>query len=51
VSNENDVAMPEGWPKNELIKDHVIIPPASSIKEVRDRETDIKNDKIEAYDW
>ena len=27
VSEVNDVAIPAGWPENELVRDHVIVPP------------------------
>ena len=46
VSDKNGVAMPCNWPNNDLIKDHVIIPPASNVK---DAETRLK--QYEGFDW
>ncbi len=48
ISDKEGVAMPHNWPNNELVKDHVIIPPASSEAEKQER----MNDKsIECIDW
>ncbi|MFW6285722.1 MAG: peroxiredoxin [Nanoarchaeota archaeon] len=46
VSDKNHVAIPAGWPNNELIKDRVIIPPAQNEKDAKGR---LK--KYEGYDW
>ncbi len=46
ISDSNNVAMPANWPNNELIKDEVIIPPASTEEEAKER---IK--KYSCYDW
>lgn len=46
LSDENGVAVPANWPENELIKDRVIIPPASNVEEAKKR----KNNK-DCYDW
>ena len=46
VADKNGVAMPCNWPNNDLIKDHVIIPPASNVK---DAETSLK--QYEGFDW
>ncbi len=32
ISDKNKVAMPANWPNNEIVKDHVIIPPATDVK-------------------
>jgi peroxiredoxin (alkyl hydroperoxide reductase subunit C) len=46
ISDKNKVAMPENWPKNELIGDKVIIPPP------KDMETAEKRMNPEnGYDW
>ena len=37
VAEKNGVAIPANWPKNELIKDRVIIPPASDTKTAKKR--------------
>ena len=46
VSDKNGVAIPANWPKNELVKDRVIIPPASDITTAKKR---LK--EYECYDW
>ena len=46
ISDKNRVAMPAGWPNNELIGDRVIIPPATDEKTARER---LK--KYECFDW
>jgi peroxiredoxin (alkyl hydroperoxide reductase subunit C) len=51
VSDKNGVAMPANWPNNELIGSKVIIPPASSEKEAKERLEKAKKKEIEAYDW
>ena len=46
VSDKNGVAVPAGWPANELIGDRVIIPPPGSVAEAEKR-----LEKYEGYDW
>lgn len=46
TSDANSVAIPAGWPSNELIGDRVIIPPAKSVEEAKTRLKD-----NEGYDW
>jgi peroxiredoxin (alkyl hydroperoxide reductase subunit C) len=46
IADKNNVAMPANWPKNELLKDRVIIPPASDVKTAEKR---LK--EYECYDW
>jgi peroxiredoxin (alkyl hydroperoxide reductase subunit C) len=46
ISDKNGVAIPANWPKNELIKDKVIIPPASDEKTAKKR---LK--EYDCYDW
>ncbi len=46
VSDKNGVAMPANWPKNELINDEVIIPPASDVETAKERPKQYK-----CYDW
>lgn len=46
ISDDNGVAIPAGWPENELIKDRVIIPPPGSQKEAAERLS-----KYDGYDW
>jgi hypothetical protein len=45
--SENKVAMPAGWPDNELIKDRVIIPPANNVADALKR----KESCEDGYDW
>lgn len=51
VADANKVAMPHNWPNNELIKDKVIIPPASSVQEKEERMKKVANKELECYDW
>lgn len=46
TAEKEGVAIPANWPNNELIKDSVIIPPASDIKTAKKRK-----EKYECYDW
>jgi peroxiredoxin (alkyl hydroperoxide reductase subunit C) len=46
ISDKEHVAMPANWPNNELIKDRVIIPPASDVKTAEKRVKD-----YDCYDW
>ncbi|MCD6441047.1 MAG: peroxiredoxin [Candidatus Marinimicrobia bacterium] len=46
VGAENQAAMPANWPENELIKDRVIVSPATDVKTAEER---VK--KYECYDW
>ncbi len=46
TSEEKGVALPAGWPENELIGDRGIIPPPSSEEEAEKR-----MDQYEGYDW
>jgi peroxiredoxin (alkyl hydroperoxide reductase subunit C) len=46
TSDANGVAMPAGWPNNELIKDRVIVPPATDEKTAKERLGQFDN-----YDW
>ena len=46
VAEKHGVAIPANWPKNELIKDRVIIPPASDVNTAQKR---LK--EYDGYDW
>ena len=46
VADKNKVAMPANWPNNELLKDRVIIPPASDVRTAMERPK-----KYQCYDW
>ncbi len=45
-STANKVAMPANWPENELVGDHVIIPPAKTEAEAKSRAG-----KKDCFDW
>ncbi len=51
ISDKHGVAMPAGWPNNELIKDKVIIPPAQDVKTAQERLEKASNGEFECYDW
>jgi peroxiredoxin (alkyl hydroperoxide reductase subunit C) len=46
TSDQNGVAIPAGWPNNELIKDRVIVPPAQDVAGAESRMKE-----HEGYDW
>ncbi len=46
VADKHNVAMPANWPNNELLKDRLIIPPASDVKTAKKRPKE-----YECYDW
>jgi len=46
LSDEKGVAIPAGWPENELVKDHVIVPPVTDVREIKKR-----MDEYDCFDW
>ena len=50
-SEKEGVAIPANWPNNELIEDHVILPPASTVDQINKRKKQQKDGKIDCYDW
>jgi len=46
LSDEKGVAIPAGWPENELIKDRVIVPPATDVAGAKKRSSE-----YECFDW
>jgi peroxiredoxin (alkyl hydroperoxide reductase subunit C) len=46
VADKNKVAIPANWPNNELIKDEVIVPPASDVQTAKERTR-----QYECFDW
>ncbi len=46
ISDKEGVAMPANWPNNEIIKDEVIIPPASDEKTAEERPQN-----YDCFDW
>jgi len=51
VSDKHGVAIPANWPENELVGDHVIVPPASDEETAKKRLEEAKARKIECIDW
>ena len=51
ISDTNGVAPPHKWPNNELIRDRVIVPPAGTIRQIKEREKAKTKGEIECYDW
>jgi peroxiredoxin (alkyl hydroperoxide reductase subunit C) len=51
VSDENKVAVPANWPENEIVGDHVIVPPASDEKTAEERMEQDKKGEIKCLDW
>ena len=51
VADKHGVAIPANWPENELVGDHVIVPPASDEETARKRLEEAKAGKIECFDW
>ena len=46
TSDKNGVAIPAGWPNNELIGDSVIVPPANNVEMAKER-----TGANDCYDW
>jgi peroxiredoxin (alkyl hydroperoxide reductase subunit C) len=44
-------AMPANWPNNELIGDHVIVPPANTVEMISKRMEQEKAGEIKCLDW
>ncbi len=51
ISDINGVAMPAQWPDNEIVGDHVIIPPAKDVKTAKERLEKAKAGEFECFDW
>jgi len=51
ISDENKVAMPANWPNNEIVGDHVIVPPATDVETAMARLKDADAGKHECFDW
>lgn len=50
-SDKNFCAMPANWPKNELVGDHIIIPPAKDVKTANERKEKAAKGEFECFDW
>ena len=51
IADKEGVAMPANWPNNEILKDHVIIPPATDVKTAQERFERAKKGEFECFDW
>ena len=51
ISDQNKVAIPANWPNNEIVGNHVIIPPATDTKTAKDRLARAKVGEFECFDW
>ncbi len=51
ISDKNKVAMPANWPNNEILKDRVIIPPATDVKTAKERLKKAEEGEFKCYDW
>lgn len=51
VSDNNKVAIPANWPNNDIIRDHVIIPPPRDVKTLKERLVKAKAGEFECFDW
>nr|WP_172632624.1 peroxiredoxin [Methanotorris igneus] len=51
TSDKKGMAMPANWPNNDILGDKVIIPPASTIEEIKQRKEACKKGEIECLDW
>lgn len=51
IADKNKVAMPANWPKNELMGDNVIIPPAKDVDTAKKRLIEAEAGEFECYDW
>ncbi len=46
LADKESVAIPAGWPDNELVKDHVIVPPATDVDGAKSR-----SKEYQCFDW
>lgn len=51
IADKNKVAMPANWPNNEIVGDHVIVPPATDVETAKDRLAKAKKGEFECFDW
>lgn len=51
ISDKNKVAMPANWPNNEIVGDHVIVPPATDVQTSKDRLAQANEGVFECFDW
>ncbi|WP_036226142.1 peroxiredoxin [Mesoaciditoga lauensis] len=51
LADKEGVAIPANWPNNEIVEDEVIIGPASSFDEIKEREEAQARGEIKCFDW
>ncbi len=51
ISDKYGVALPANWPNNELVGDHVIVPPADNENLAKERLKKAEQGEIECFDW
>lgn len=51
IADKEKVAMPANWPNNEIVGDHVIVPPATNVKAAEERLAKAKAGEFECFDW
>lgn len=51
ISDMHKVAMPANWPENEVVNDHVIIPPATDVATKEERLARAAAGEFECIDW
>ncbi len=50
-SDDEGVAIPANWPRNELLEEDVVLPPASSESAIEKRKKQEEKGDINCYDW
>jgi peroxiredoxin (alkyl hydroperoxide reductase subunit C) len=45
------VALPANWPKNDIIDDHVIIPPVATVDAANERKEKAAKGEMQCFDW
>jgi peroxiredoxin (alkyl hydroperoxide reductase subunit C) len=48
---DTGVATPAGWPENEIVGDHVIVPPATDTETAKARLVSAEKGEMECFDW
>ncbi|WP_409200540.1 peroxiredoxin [Methanobrevibacter sp. DSM 116169] len=51
ISDDNNVAMPANWPKNELMGDEVLVPQEPNVNKIKERREKGEKEGLKCYDW
>lgn len=51
IADRNQAATPANWPNNSLIGNNLIVPPASTVQEIQQRQQQAQAGRIQCYDW